>query len=86
MGPGGHLGPGSQLDPTGSQLDPKHLIRWTPGAPQVGGQNGPKIVKKSIPISTIFSITFLIDFEALLDRFLIDFGPDLGWPEGHFVL
>ena len=54
-----------------------------PGPPKLGAK---MILKKSIPIATIFAINFLIDLEHLLDQFLIDFGRDLGWPEDHFVL
>ena len=63
---------------SGSRLDPETRIRWTPWAPQVGSQNWPKIVKKSIPNSTCFSITFLIDFGTLLGPIWSDFGSQNG--------
>ena len=70
----GAWGPFGPQFGSGSQRDPETLIRWTPWAPQVEGQNGPKIVKKSVLNSTSFSITFLIDFGALLGADLVGFG------------
>ena len=74
----GAWGPFGPQGGSGSRLDPETLIRWTPWAPQVGSQNCPKIVKKSIPNSTCFSITFLIDFGTLLGPIWSVFGSQNG--------
>ena len=70
----GAWGPFGPQGGSGSRLDPETLIRWTPWAPQVGSQNCPKIIQKSIPNSTSFSITFLIDFGTLLGPIWSVFG------------
>ena len=74
----GAWGPFGPQVGSGSRRDPETLISWTPWAPEVGSQNGPKIVKKSIPNSTSFLITFLIDFGTLLGPIWSDSGSQNG--------
>ena len=54
---------------SGSRLDPENQPTWPPGAPQVGSQNRPKVVKKSIQNSTNFSIIFWLILEPSWGRF-----------------
>ena len=69
-GAGGYCG--CQSSP-GGRLDSENLNPWTPLAPEVGSQNPPKIVQRSIPDAAFLSIILWIDFGTVPEPILIGF-------------
>jgi len=63
---------GSQSGPE-SRLDLENLNPGTPLATQVGSQNRPKIVERSIPDVTFLSVILWIDFGTLPEPILVGF-------------